>query len=153
MNQMESKRYYSVAEANNLVPVLSQRFGAVIQMRAQLHSMYQSLVARGHTPALDLTGATPVTVATDLPDDIARDAQVFQGMAEALREQLEQITETGCVIRDIDDGLVDWPARDRGREIWLCWKYGETEVAYYHELNSGFAGRRPVSELKGVQGE
>lgn len=153
MNDLEQKRYYSVAEANELVPELAQRFGAIIQMRAQLHSMYQSLVARGHTPALDLTGTSPPIVTSGLPDDVARDAQVFRGMAEALREQLELITETGCVIRDIDDGLVDWPAQDRGRDIWLCWRYGEPEVAYYHELNTGFAGRRPVSELQGAQGE
>ena len=84
----------------------------------------------------------------DLPPDVTHDRALFLAMAETLRDQIEEILATGCVIKDVESGLVDWPALYEGREIWLCWKYGEQEVGYWHELNSGFAGRRPVSELQ-----
>jgi hypothetical protein len=51
------------------------------------------------------------------------------------------------VIKDLEIGLVDWPAWHENRQIWLCWRYGETEVGYWHDMNTGFSGRRPVSEL------
>ncbi len=52
----------------------------------------------------------------------------------------------GAVINDIDAGLVDFVGLRNGREIFLCWQYGEEEIGYWHELNAGFAGRRPLDE-------
>ena len=64
--------------------------------------------------------------------------------------QLEQgvkgIMALGITVKDIDRGLVDFLGRRNGREIYLCWHYGEEDIAYWHELNAGFAGRRPVDE-------
>ncbi len=151
MSDEPSKRYYSVAEANGRVPELSALFSVVMQMRAQLRILYQRLDTKGHAPELDLATKQTIDIDDSLPDDVTRDLHLFQGMAETLHDHIEQITHTGCVIKDIDGGLVDWPSIDRGREIWLCWKYGEAEVAYWHDLNTGFAGRRPVSELKEQQ--
>jgi hypothetical protein len=51
-------------------------------------------------------------------------------------------------VKDIEIGLVDWPAMHEGREVLLCGKYGEREVASWHERDAGFAGRRPVAELR-----
>lgn len=148
MSSTEPKRYYSVAEVNGRVAELSQLFGVIMQMRAQLRTIYQRVEAEGHSPNLSLASTEPLEIDPDLPAEIARDLHLFHGMAESMQEHIERITETGCVVKDIDRGLVDWLALDRGREIWLCWKYGETEVGYWHETNTGFAGRRPVSELK-----
>jgi hypothetical protein len=50
----------------------------------------------------------------------------------------------GCVLKDMDQGLVDFLTRRDGREVYLCWRYGEERVAYWHELQAGFAGRRPL---------
>jgi hypothetical protein len=47
----------------------------------------------------------------------------------------------------VETGLVDWFARSADREVFLCWRFGEKEVAFFHDLEAGFAGRRPVSEL------
>lgn len=151
MTGREPKRYYSVAEANAQVAALSSLFSAVIQMRAQLRGLYQRLDKQGHAPDLDLAGEQLADIEDGLPAEVERDLRLFHGMAESLQEHIEQISATGCVIKDIDGGLVDWPALDRGREIWLCWKYGETEVGYWHDKHTGFAGRRPVSELKEIQ--
>jgi len=64
--------------------------------------------------------------------------------------QLEQgvkgIQALGIAIKDIDRGLVDFLGRRNGREIYLCWHYGEEDIAFWHELNAGVAGRRPIDE-------
>jgi hypothetical protein len=61
-----------------------------------------------------------------------------------VRRLLEILEESGIVLRDIDRGLVDFPALNDGREIYLCWELGEAEIAYWHELETGFGGRQPL---------
>ncbi|GIV69536.1 DUF2203 domain-containing protein [Caldilinea sp.] len=66
--------------------------------------------------------------------------------AMRLEEGVRGIMALGAVIKDIDAGLVDFVGLRNGREIFLCWRYGEEEIGYWHELNAGFAGRRPLDE-------
>ncbi len=135
------RRYFQLAEANAQVSRLNLIFSLIMQLRGQLKDLYQKLEAGGCAPTNEKSEASRV------PPELQRDYQVFFGLADSLREQLEAVTATGCVIKDLDIGLVDWPALHGGREIWLCWRYGEPEVAYWHEIDGGFAGRRPVAEL------
>jgi hypothetical protein len=62
----------------------------------------------------------------------------------AVRRMLEVVERSGLVLRDIDRGLVDFPALLDDREIYLCWELGEDEVAYWHELEGGYGGREPL---------
>jgi hypothetical protein len=55
-----------------------------------------------------------------------------------------RIQELGALVKDLDEGLVDFPARRGGEEVLLCWRLGEDEVAYWHGLEEGFSGRRPL---------
>jgi hypothetical protein len=149
----DDKHFFTLDEVNGELVRLRELFGAVMQLRGQLKGIYQRLDAAGHPPREeDLkdqgeeedeeedTGEPP-------PAEVQRDLARFRGLVETLREQIEAIQDTGCVIKDIEVGLVDWPALHQGREVLLCWKYGEPAVAFWHERNTGFAGRRPVSEL------
>jgi hypothetical protein len=61
-----------------------------------------------------------------------------------VRRLLEAIEQSGIVLRDIDRGLVDFPAVIDGREVYLCWELGEDEVAYWHDLDGGYGGREPL---------
>ena len=61
-----------------------------------------------------------------------------------MRRLLEAIEESGIVLRDIDRGLVDFPAVMDGREVYLCWELGEDDVGYWHELESGYRGRESL---------
>jgi hypothetical protein len=61
-----------------------------------------------------------------------------------VRRLLETVEEAGIVLRDIDRGLVDFPAVIGGREVYLCWELGEDEVSHWHELDSGYRGRQPL---------
>jgi hypothetical protein len=61
-----------------------------------------------------------------------------------VRRLLEMIEQAGIVLRDIDRGLIDFPAVLEGREVYLCWELGEDEVAFWHDLETGFGGREPL---------
>jgi hypothetical protein len=148
VSERARKRYYTVGEANAQVDRLSELFGRVMQLRAQLKAIYQRLDEAGFAPTQEQQEDPEGDEDDKLPADVERDRRLFFGMAEALKEQVEAILATGCVIKDIEVGLVDWLASHHGREIWLCWKYGERQVEFWHELTSGFDSRRPVSELE-----
>ena len=57
---------------------------------------------------------------------------------------MAQIHEVGALVKDLDQGLVDFPARREGEDVLLCWRLGEDEVAFWHGLEEGFSGRRPL---------
>lgn len=64
--------------------------------------------------------------------------------AEAVARAVARIQELGVLVKDLDRGLVDFPALRGAEEVLLCWEVGEDEVAYWHGLEEGFAGRRPL---------
>jgi hypothetical protein len=66
--------------------------------------------------------------------------------ASRLRETAEEIEEMGCLVKDLDIGLVDFPSRLGERDIYLCWKLGEPSIQYWHYVEEGFAGRKPLDE-------
>lgn len=135
------RRYYTVAEIDALLPGLAQRFATVMGLRGQLKALYTRLEDGGHPPGQTLPDGAPAQV--------VRDRAVFDGMAEALRDEVAEVAATGCVIRDIEIGLVDWlGAADDGREVWLCWRYGERALGWFHELDTGFSARQPITELR-----
>jgi hypothetical protein len=63
-----------------------------------------------------------------------------------LQNYLKQIEEKGCLVKNLQEGLVDFPHLKEGREVYLCWKYGEEDIRYWHEVDAGFAGRTPLLE-------
>lgn len=67
-------------------------------------------------------------------------------LAMQLENHVKAIQALGVIVKDIDAGLVDFPASRNGREIYLCWRYGEERLGFWHELNTGFSGRRPIDE-------
>jgi hypothetical protein len=165
-----AKRYYTVAEANQWVPELRELFGRVMQLRAQVKLVYQRLAEAGHAPSdeeiesddddelegdvelevdqADEFGGQGDDAGEQLSPEVVRDKAWFSGLLETLRDQIVAIQDTGCLIKDIEIGLVDWVSVHQGREVYLCWRYGESQVAWWHEIEAGFAGRRPISELE-----
>jgi hypothetical protein len=70
-----------------------------------------------------------------------------RGVGEAfleVRELLGELLGLGIVVRDVDRGLIDFPAIRDAREVYLCWQFGEGGIAYWHELEAGFSGRQPL---------
>lgn len=66
---------------------------------------------------------------------------------ERLDALVHRILDTGAQIKDINIGLLDFSARKDGREVYLCWQYGEGEIAYWHEVDAGYAGRQPIDRF------
>ena len=63
---------------------------------------------------------------------------------EKLDLLVHRILETDVLIKDINIGLLDFPALRNGREVYLCWQYGENDIAFWHEVDTGYAGRQPI---------
>jgi hypothetical protein len=71
----------------------------------------------------------------------------MQGVIDQMQAGVARIDELGITLRDIETGLIDFPALASGRQIWLCWRLGEGPVAWWHELTTGVAGRLPLADL------
>lgn len=65
-------------------------------------------------------------------------------LRETVETALERIQSTGCVVKDLDIGLLDFPARIDNQDVYLCWKLGEDRIRFYHRQDEGFAGRKPL---------
>ena len=79
-----------------------------------------------------------------VPTEVRAAADAVRREAEALAECVRQIDDAGVQVKGLDEGLLDFPAEHEGEEVLLCWKVGEPEVAYWHGLDEGFAGRKPL---------
>ena len=66
---------------------------------------------------------------------------------DRLDELLHRILNTGAQVKDLNTGLLDFPALRGGQEVYLCWKYGEDQIAFWHEMDAGFAGRQPIESF------
>jgi hypothetical protein len=128
---------FTLAEARSLIPLLERLLGEAVTMKAeydQAEGIIQALNAR-----VAMMGGTMVN------RDQAIDARGRREVAAArLRRAMEQVRETGCVVKDVDIGLVDFPALRRGVEVCLCWKLGESSIGYWHGVDEGFRGRKPI---------
>lgn len=122
-----NERVFTPAEADALLPELRERLARIRNARARLIASARVVRER---------------VAVD-PGGVAGDPGHLEAAA-VLRRELARLAELGVVLRDPQVGLVDFPGEVDGRRVWLCWRLGEQRVAHYHELDSGFAGRRPL---------
>ena len=68
----------------------------------------------------------------------------LRDLANSMREAVQEITEMGVQIKDLERGLVDWVGLREERKVYICWERGEPEIAFWHELDTGFAGRQPI---------
>ena len=69
-----------------------------------------------------------------------------QEVARDLQQTIEKIQEFGCVVKDLDIGLIDFPTLLNGEEVYLCWKLGEPGIQFWHGVDEGFRGRKPIDQ-------
>jgi hypothetical protein len=109
-------------DAIRLKPQFDGATAEVNKMKERVHMMGGTLIDRG--AALELR-------------------QRREGSSQQLRQAVEEILEMGVQIKDIETGLIDFPTRFRGREVYLCWKLGESAIEFWHG-DEGFRGRKPI---------
>ncbi len=134
---MPDPHYYTIKEANEMLPQLT-RLLVKMQAQGRQHGMVQarieevtkSIKGNGHHNPIE----DPMVM------------QVSQALTEAIHEDLDQLAEWGIELKDLSTGLVDFPAKREGRIVYLCWRLGELQVAFWHDLETGFAGRQPLDE-------
>jgi hypothetical protein len=78
------------------------------------------------------------------PAELASATAEVDGVARRLARLVDEITSHGAQVKDLDSGLIDFPALHRGETVLLCWQLGEDEIAWWHRIEDGFAGRRPL---------
>jgi hypothetical protein len=121
-------RHYTVAEANAALPWVVERIERLRSARVRLTD---------EEVREALTAAAPQNGGGEPGRHVS---EAFLEMRSALTE----LQATEIVLRDLDRGLIDFPAMRDGREVYLCWEEGEDEVAYWHDLDTGYGGRQPL---------
>jgi hypothetical protein len=78
------------------------------------------------------------------PAQLAAAAAEVDALARRLAKLVDEINEYGAEVKDLDTGLIDFPALRRGETVLLCWQLGEDEIGFWHSIDDGYAGRRPL---------
>ena len=116
----------------------------------EVRPLVEQLVAtrQEHAAALErqeeLEGKIRVNGGGIPPAELASATAEVDGVARRLARLVDEITEHGAQVKDLDTGLIDFPALRHGETVLLCWQLGEDEIAWWHRIEDGFAGRRPL---------
>jgi hypothetical protein len=130
---------FTLREAQSLIPSVDPLLRKAIQCKAvyeeaerEIQSFTQRILVMGGI----VVNREPVLSARDRRNRAS----------ERLKEAIGEVQEFGCVIKDLETGLIDFPTLFRGREVFLCWKLGEPAIAFWHGVDEGFAGRKAIDQ-------
>ena len=126
---MQEKRYFTVEEANRCIPQLVKAISKLQVLKDELEQLHAVL-----TPVFKVISS----------NGGHKDVPAFLKTAEAFQTTVENIEQLGCHLKGLEPGLVDFPHLRDGKEVYLCWRYGEPEIAYWHDIEGGFSGRKPL---------
>jgi len=123
--------YFSVNDANEILPLVIKKFNYAKKAKAEVMKMEQQLTSE-MTPTISL-------------EEYTINKRKLNSSITKFYQSIEDLENTGVSLKGLDEGLLDFPAKRFDEEIWLCWKEGETEIKFWHEKDSGFMGRKPIS--------
>ncbi len=124
-----SIRYFTVEEANEMLPSLEPLVGELLKRRAKVAHQRQALGSLLDDLHVDIGG----TAVSELTIEF-----------EQIERLIREVQAHGCVIKSINAGLVDFWSKVDGQDVFLCWRYGEDYVEHYHPLHEGYNGRLPL---------
>ena len=134
-----AEEMFDLEQAERLLPRLEHLIRGASEARkrvAEIEQEYACLVK-----SIFLTGGHAV----DIPHFSQRKKEKEE-WEDCLRQSLCEIEQHGCLLKDLDTGLVDFPCRVGDREVYLCWRLGEPAIQFWHGTEEGFAGRKPIDE-------
>ena len=123
--------YFSITDANKILPTVIKKFNYSKMLKNEIIKIEQQIGS-------DFTSKTSMEDYIILKQKLNRKVTEFY-------QSIEDLESLGVVLKGLEQGLLDFPAKRFDEEIWLCWKEGETEIKFWHEKNSGFMGRKPIS--------
>jgi hypothetical protein len=131
----QPQRLFTLKEAEQTRKELEPFLVEAIGTRKKLNELEQDLAAI--STRIMMMGGVVVPYAK-----VAEKRMEHEKLADVMKTNLEKILSTGCLIKDLDVGLLDFPAIVNNEEVYLCWKLGEDRIRYYHRQDEGFAGRK-----------
>jgi hypothetical protein len=130
-------RFFNLLEAEGLLPEVERLLRRLIESKQEYEEVEAELSRVKQRIAL-AGGMVPPH------DHVSQLRQRKDAAARALKSTLERIQEIGCELKDVDTGLIDFPTWYRDKQVYLCWKLGESGIGYWHHVEDGFRGRRPI---------
>ncbi len=132
-------RYFTLEQAHRTLPHVE----TAVRNALHLKSEYQNADAalRELSRKVMMSGGMAVDRDSALQLRSSRD-----NAATSLQEAMNEIQEFGCLVKDLDIGLLDFPTLYRGREVYLCWRLGESRIEFWHGVEEGFRGRKPIDD-------
>jgi len=127
---MKEKKYFTVEEANRLIP----RVKAIVE---GLRKIRQRLLAHR-------TAAEVVAQKAGGNGGSGEASRYLFEYSETFRRGLAQLEAIGVLLKDVERGLIDFPHWRDGREVYLCWELGEERIDYWHDIDAGYGGRQPL---------
>jgi hypothetical protein len=136
---VSARRYFTRDEAERVLPQVEETVRELVAIKAAFDEMEHEL--RAEAERISLSGGAFV----DAPK-IASARERRQAHAARMQDAVEAVHRHGCLLKDLDLGLLDFPTLLRGEEVYLCWKLGETRIEFWHGVDEGFRGRKPIDE-------
>ncbi len=133
------KKYFTAASANATLPLVRAIVRDVTELARDLRERHERL-------SRVLSGQRSGLSEAHQEELLQAQREVERGQ-DRMREYERELQQLGVELKDYFTGLVDFPCRMDGREVYLCWRLGEPEVGHWHELNEGFAGRQKLMTL------
>lgn len=133
-----SRKYFTLEEANQMLPTVDQELKTLQELKRKFEEKYLELRRQKEN-----NRHGPIEVDSDPFFILETELEFLQIEA---RNHIQGFHRNGVELKDIDIGLVDFPALIDGEEVLLCWRQGEEQISFYHNRNDGYAGRKPISE-------
>jgi len=140
MERIRSK-IFSVEEANGLIPMLEKALAELTTLGREIATLRRELEVLTAIESAGASGSNPDVRA------LREKEQAYSARFDRFRRTLTEVSRHGCIIRDLELGLVDFYTMSRGRVVCLCWRRGEERIGHWHPIDEGFSGRRPLEEL------
>jgi hypothetical protein len=133
----DEQKIFSLTEAERLRAQLEPVLIEAMESRRKMEEVEEQL--RDIAERISRSGGRLIHY-----EKVAKIRVEFNRLQQSVQSALDRIQETGCVVKDLNVGLLDFPARIDGDEVYLCWKLGEDRIRFYHRQDEGFAGRKPI---------
>ncbi len=133
-------RFFTVDEANALIPGLRPAVEEMLATFRAIHSEIERVARESNLPLGSVQLARTIEERTVVP-------RLF----ETVKRLVGQIQSKGCLVNGPEEGLIDFPCLFNEEIVFLCWKYCEPRIGYWHRIPDGFAGRRPLLDETGPE--